>query len=644
MFFESLFNKYYQQISVTLLPVCKKSLMRVYARDIQSSLTALEEYECQEATALLIGLIDTFQKKSKMVFKPLALPEDLARQEIKDGIAAEWAGFFKTLSVLLDKPNFYKAIEDRFQRYYNGIVHEADLLAKDAKLIVEIQSAYDNAVRLGKSKESLVQNLRYLPSEKTSSLFQEFHITIEQLRDDYDNYSPQVLQSIQAAAKSLSAQVETILSEERELQSGHERFFLNYRLQISKRVDPICESLKIFHYRSVTFRSEFVEALIGFEHEHSEDLESIRRILDRQLESLIQEVTSMRAIEQASEKSRSNIKSLSKTNNFQFFQEFAEESEQLALRSIGDSIRDVEAFPVLIQRIEGFEQTFRDRIRMLAQTERQYIKLSQNALKLATGEVKFSFSALNLDPANIEALFPENSSYNLVTGQFSSYDAEANLKAIDKAIVDGTLLNIGNLGNLKSEAITIPEEIGLDNLLSALDQKRALLQLDEAIGFVPILVDEQERIDVPQILFFSKRSREARPELLGLLEMRQQGKLLYIRKIVCVLPMPSHILNDLLEGYKTSFRDNSKKVAQLIEDQYLANKLKLDFQGKIAQAMTQAKRRLRAAYIEDLKQEILQMIATDGISTDRFLKTVDSLIIETLDSLIHGDEEKPQIW
>jgi hypothetical protein len=112
-----------------------------------------------------------------------------------------------------------------------------------------------------------------------------------------------------------------------------------------------------------------------------------------------------------------------------------------------------------------------------------------------------------------------------------------------------------------------------------------------------------------------------------------------------VLPLSSQVLNDLLENYKSIFRSHSREVTGLISDQFLANKLKLDFQGYIAQSMARAKQELRRAYLDDLKQYTVNSIESNSFNELLFVKSVDNLILRTLDNFLgFGKSDEPQIW
>jgi hypothetical protein len=644
MFFNRIFDKYYNQISSSSISGYKKSLGKIYIRDIQESLASLKSDGNRAAIEKITALKASFESRYQLTFNPLKLSEDSIRKTICSELDPEWSPFFKTLSVLIDNHNFYEAIESRFKRHFNGIIKAAEILANDVKLILEVQNLYSEALNLGDAKKKLVRNLQFLDSEAVSSIFDRFYINIKKIRDELVNYSPQTVKELQKAKETLSFQIEKLISEEKNTQSERKQFFLNYRLRISKEIDPVCDRLHIFNFRADNFRLEFIEALIGFENQHLEELGSVRQLLDRQINGLIQEISQMEAIEQANKKSRATIDRLSKASKFQFFQEVADESQQSTLRAISESVRDVEIFPVMLDRIEKLAESFQTKIQTLLETERKYLKLRQETIDNVKSIPKFSFSLLNLNSERLEELFTPNSSYCLASEKIDSHDLEVNRATLDRTIIDETLLTIKYLGNLGHDPINVSVEIELDRLLETLSRKVTELGISETIGFIPVLIDDRERTDIPQILFFCKQPQETRSEVVGLLEIRQQGKLLYIKKVVCILPLPAHLLNDILENYKVAFRSNVKKVSQLVNDEFLSHKLKIDFQGEMAQIMTQTRKKLRKAYLDDLKEDILKIIANDGLSNNSFLKTLDSLIIDSLDSLVHGDEEKPNIW
>jgi hypothetical protein len=644
MLFAKIFDKYYNQISSSNFPEYKKALGKIYIKDIQASLKSLQLDENRVAIEKITDLQVSFESHYNLTFKPLKLSENWIRESIRSELEPEWSRFFKSISVLIDNHDFYQSIENRFKRYFNGIVKAGEVLAKDIKLIVEIQNLSSEALKLGAAKRKLVQNLQSLDSATISAIFERFYTKIEKLRGDIENYSSQTVQELQKAKDNLSFQIERIISEEKSSQSEHEQFFLNYRLRISKEVDPFCDRLHIFNFRADNFRSEFIEALIGFENQRHDELGSIRQLLDRQINSLIQEISQMEAIEQANKKSRATIDRLSKASKFQFFQEVADEAQQSTLRAISESIRDVEAFLVMLDRIEKLAESFQTKIQTLLETERKYLKLRQETIDNVKSIPKFSFSLLNLNSERLEELFIPNSSYNLINEKIDSYDVEVNQATLDRTILDETLLTIKDLGDLKHDPINVSIEIELDRLLETLSQKVVELEISEAIGFIPVLIDDQERTNIPQILFFCRQPQETRSEVVGLLEIRQQGKLLYIKKVICILPLPAYLLNDIMKNYKVAFNANVKRVSQLVSDEFIAHKLKIDLTGKMAQVMTQTRKKLRNAYLADLKEDVLKAIANDELSNNSFLKTVDSLIIDSLDSLVHGDEEKPIIW
>ncbi|MBW4627067.1 MAG: hypothetical protein KME49_16560 [Brasilonema octagenarum HA4186-MV1] len=644
MFFSILFEKYYEQIASALLSDYKKSIGKYYFGSIQRTIESLSTCDFQPASLQIEKLLQNFQSHHRTNFKPFELPENSIKARIKGDLEPEWSRFFKSISVIIDNHEFYKAIESRFKRQYDGIVKATEVLARDIKLIVDVQKIYFEAENLGKAKDKLLQNLRFLSQESASNLFESYYSKIRSLQSDIENYSDQTLQELRQAKEVLSFQVEKLLYEEQNIQSKYEQFFLDYRLRIAKQIDPVCDQLRLFSFRSQKFRSEFLEALIGLEHSHPEDLVSTKELLDNQFESLLQELKQMLAVEQANEKSRAAIKHLGEHSKFSFFQEVAEEAQQSALSAIGSTVRDIAVFPVMVERIDKVEKDFRNQINTLLETERKYLKIRKDTLSSVSSNLKFSIGFLNLASERLDEIFIPNSSYRLLTAQLNSYDVEASKATLSQLTADGTLLSIGDLGNPKREPINVSTEIILSKLAEVLAQKSKELGVCDLVGFIPVMFDEQERIDVPSILFFCRKPQETRPELTGLLEVRQQGKLLYIRKLSCILPLPSQVLNELLETYKAAFRANSRNVTQLIADDFLANKLKVDFQGQMAQAMTQAKQKLKSGYLDDLKQEIINLAANNAIETNSFLKTTDNLIIEALDSLVHGEVDKPNIW
>lgn len=644
MFFDHLFDKYFEQVSLSLIPTYKKSFMKIYLREIRRSLESLENHGGQKVFKCLTHRIKTFEENYNLTFKPLVFPEDIVRTKIKSELEVEWSGFFKSVSVLIDNHDFYKAIENSFQRYYSGMVKAAEVLARDAQIMVDVQSSYNGAINVGQSKEKLVQNLQFLSSEQIILLFKDFYSKLERLKNDPDNYSEQTVKEIQATRDILAFQIERIISEERELQSEYNNFFLNYRLRVAQQVDPICNELKLFSFRGSKFRSEFIEALIGFEAEHPDNLATVGHILDQQLDSLLQEMRLMQSVEQANEKSRENIAKFADSSKSQFFQEVIDEAYQGAIRDIGDSIREINSLPALFEHIKTVEKVFRDKVNWLRETEKNYIQLRQDSLKRVKATPDFSMNLLNLEQDTIEEILVPHSSFQLVNEQLDAYDDKATRMTIENGIKDGVLFVIAYLGDLKGDPINISKDIDFDDLLNMLTRKIAELRVDNLIGLIPVLVDEKERNDIPHILFFCRQPEKARTEIVGILEVSQQGKFLYVNKRICILPLPSSVLNDILESYKEVFRSGSKKVSQLLSDQFLVNKLKLDFQGQLTKEMTQAKKQLRTAYLSHLKEEVFVFLKQEGRTENEFLKSVDNLIIDALDCLLHGDDEQSITW
>ncbi|NEP61379.1 MAG: hypothetical protein F6K31_31245, partial [Symploca sp. SIO2G7] len=450
MFFSLLFDKYYEQISSALLPGYKKAVGKIYLKDIQSVQEAIKKSGFQVAIDKSQNLSRSFQERHKVSFKPLALPQDSMKDSIKTEVEPEWSGFFKTVSVLIDNHDFYKAIESRFQRRYQGIVKAAEVLAKDVKLIADIQNVYSEAEKFGKSREKLIQNVHYL-ADKSQQIFSQYYEQISIFRDEVDNYSEQTIQKLTQAKENLATQVEQLIAKEQSIQSEYEQFFLGYRLLITQRIDPICDRLKTFGFKSQELRSRFIERLAKLEDKHPEKLELLRHELDEQFESLLNEVEQMQAVEQAEKEARESIKKLGKSTNIDFFQEVAEEAQQTALRSIGDSIRELEAFPLMVQKIESIKQGYHNRIHELTEVESQYLNLRNETIKSIDADVKFSISSLNLNANKINELFVPESSYKLVTSQLNSYDMDANQAVLNQLTTDGMLLSIGELGDSKRE-------------------------------------------------------------------------------------------------------------------------------------------------------------------------------------------------
>jgi len=329
---------------------------------------------------------------------------------------------------------------------------------------VDVQSSYNGAINVGQSKEKLVQNLQFLSSEQIALLFKGFYSKLERLKNDFDRYSEQTVKEIQATRDTLAFQIERIISEERELQSEYNSFFLNYRLRVSQQVDPICNELKLFSFRGLKFRSEFIEALIGFEAEHPDNLATVGHILDQQLDSLLQEMRLMQSVEQANEKSRKNIAKFAESSKSQFFQEVIDEAYQGAIRDIGDSIREINSLPALLEHIKTVEKVFRDKVNSLHETEQRYIQLRQDALNKFKTIPQFSMNLLKIEPSTLEEIFVPHSSFQLINEQLDIYNDEATRMAIEHNVKDGTLFAISPLGDLKSNPINLSTEIDYNAL------------------------------------------------------------------------------------------------------------------------------------------------------------------------------------
>ena len=204
------------------------------------------------------------------------------------------------------------------------------------------------------------------------------------------------------------------------------------------------------------------------------------------------------------------------------------------------------------------------------------------------------------------------------------------------------LLGISDLGQVIENSVQVSTSLDIEKISQEIKRKITDIGLENRLGFMQVLLDEGNTFDKPAILFFTRQPQTERPEITALLEVTQEGKLAYIRKLVCISPLPSHLLNNLLEGYKITFKNKNREVMQLIADEFLANKLKLDFQSNIAQAMVQAKQRLRDAYLENLREDTLQKVVSEALENNIFLKTIDELIIKALDAAIgfEGNSEE----
>lgn len=643
MFFYILFNKYYNQISSALLAEHKKSVGKIHIKDIQPSFDAITNYGFSIPTQHAQNLVQSFHNRYKVTFKPLVFPEDSLKKDVKNEIEPEWSGFFKTVTVLIDNHDFYKAIETVFQRRYQGIVHATEILGKDVKLLAEITKAYDEAVNVGKSRAKLLKGLQYLAGD-SQLLMSRYYAQIERLRDDFNHYSSQTVESLQQAKQNLSSEVEKIISQERNTQSEYAQFFMDYRLRVTQEIDPICDRLKTFSFRGQEMRSHLIEHLTDLQDRHPEQLELMRGDLNQEFTLVLNELKQMRAVETADKKARQTIQNFPKSTQLEFFQDVAEVKQQIALRGISDRIRESDELLPIQQKIELIEQNYLQEINDLSEVERQYLNLRTETLGSFESPVKFSLEQLKL--ANTEIFSPVQNSYRLVIGKLDKYDSNNNEELLNQLTTDGMLLGISELGQAIEKPVQVSTSLDIEKISQEIDRKINDIGWESRVGFMQVLLDEENTFDKPAILFFTRQPQTERPEFTALLEVTQEGQLAYIRKLVCICPLPSHLLNNLLEGYKTTFKNKNREVMQLIADEFLANKLKLDFQSHIAQAMVQAKHRLRDAYLENLREYSVQKVVSETLENNIFLKTIDEVIISKALDAATGfeDNSEPFNW
>jgi len=638
MFFTTLFNKYYDQISSALLPEHKKSVGKIQIRDIQPSFDAITNYGFSIPTQHAQNLVQSFHNRYQVTFKPLAFPEDSLKENVKNEIEPEWSGFFKTLTVLIDNHDFYKAIETVFQRRYQGIVHATEILGKDVKLVAEITKVYDEAVNVGKSRSKLLKGLQYLAGD-SQLLMSRYSAQIERLRDDFNHYSSQTVESLQQAKQNLSSEVEIIISQERNTQSEYAQFFMDYRLRVTQEIDPICDRLKTFSFRGQEMRSHLIEYLTDLQDRHPEQLELMRGDLNQEFTLVLNELKQMQAVETADKKARQTIQNFPNSTQLEFFQDVAEVKQQIALRGIGDRIRESDNLLSIQQKIESIEQDYLQKINYLYEVERQYLNLRTETLDSFESPVKFSLEQLNL--GNTEIFSPVQNSYRLVVGKLDKYGSN-NEELLNQLTTDGMLLGISDLGQAIKKSVQVSTSLDIEKISQEIERRITDIGWESRVGFMQVLLDEENTFDKPAILFFTRQPQTERPEFTALLEVTQEGQLVYIRKLVCICPLPSHLLNNLLEGYKTTFKNKNREVMQLITDEFLANKLKLDFQSHIAQAMVQAKHRLRDAYLENLREDSVQKIVSEALENNIFLKTIDEVIISKALDVATGFEDNSE--
>lgn len=467
MFFPILFNKYYDQISSALLPEHKKSVGKIHIRDIQPSFDAITNYGFSIPTQHAQNLVQSFHSRYQVTFKPLAFPEDSIKEDVKNEIEPEWSGFFKTLTVLIDNHDFYKAIETVFQRRYQGIVHATEVLAKSVKLIAEIAKTYDEAVNVGNSRAKLLKGLQYLAAD-SQLLMSRYHTQIEGLRDKFDRYSSQTVESLQQAKQSLSSEVEKLINKERSTQSEYAQFFMDYRLRVTQQIDPICDSLKTFSFRGQEMRSHLIEYLTDLQDRHPEQLELMRSDLDREFTLVWNELKQMQALENADKKARQAIQTLASLTQLEFFQDVAEVKQQIALRGISDTIRESNDLLSIQTKIELIEQEHYQQVNDLAEVERQYSSLRTETLDSLECPVKFTFDQLNL--ASTDIFVPVQNSYRLVVGKLKEYGSN-NEELLNQLTTDGMLLGISDLGQVIEKPIQVSTSLEIEKICQEIERK-----------------------------------------------------------------------------------------------------------------------------------------------------------------------------
>lgn len=631
MFYNILFEKYYKQIFDLHIHNYRKSIGKIYLKDISQAIEVIKEHNCVPALKKAVDKKQIFQHQYQVTFKPLSLPEESIKSKIKAELELEWSNFFKTVKVVIDNHEFYKSVERNFKRQYNGIVNATNVLAKDLILIADILTAYEEAVNVGSSRKKLIQNVQYVFNE-FEILSTNYFKQLDLLRDKTDEYSQETIKNLKKAKNNFSLQVEQLIAKEKFVHSEYEQFFLGYRLLVTQQIDPICDRLSIFEHRGQQLRSMFLERLSNLENKHPEELEEFKQDLDYLFGELLDEIKQMQAIEQLDKKARYSIKQRGSSTSLQFFQEVAEEAQQIALRAIGNYIRETTECQHMLNKIESFKQNYHYKIDQLSKVENQYINIRDSTLNNIKQNKNFSFNLLSLESNQVDELFIAENSYSLISGKIDSYDDENNQKKFNQLTNDGKLLFIDDLGERIANNTLKETNIDLERLSDCLRNQIQKDGHEKIIGFIPVLIDDSERLDIPAFLFYCRQTDRSRPEITVLLEITKQGQITQIRTTVNITPLPSHILNYLLEPYKQAFRSNLRQVKNLISDEFLANQLKLDFQGKITQAMAKAKQQLKNAYLEKLKDDVLNILKHDELKQNLFLKAVEDLITESLEA------------
>lgn len=644
MFNDLLFQQYYEQINEALLLTYNKIISQIYLEEIQVIIQFIKNNNFQAGVNKIKQFEKLFQERYQVIFKPLTLPEESIKTKIRTEIEQEWSDIFKSSSESINTHNFYKAIEKKYQFNYDEIIDAIKVLAKDLKVIAEVQQAYIEATNLAESKKKLLQNLLYL-AQKSQTLFQKYYIEISELRNNIDKYSAQTIENITQLQENLSLQVKQLIAQEKSTQSEYQQFFLEYRLLIIQELDPICDCLSTFSLLAQKLRSDFIEELTKLEIKHSETSELDGYNLDQKFKSLSDNLKQIQAVEEADKNAHQSIKLLSQSTELQFFQDVLEETEQRILRSIEDSIAQTKDFSLMLQQIESFKQEYENKVKELSEVEHQYLKLREETIKSINPDIKFSISSLNLGTDNINEIFIPEKSYRLIRSQLNSYNTEANQEIIKQLDTDGMMLSISDLGEATREATGIEAEFSISKLSKELSQQITQLNHVNTVGFIPIFINDSERSDIPAIMFFCRDLNMVRPEITVLLEIVQEDNFINVRKSVNISPLSSQVINNLLNPYKAIFRNNSSQIKLLIADQFLANKLKLDFQGQVAKVMAQAKKNLEIYYLEELKHYVLKLISTGNLENNLFLTSVDNLINMRLDtSLASISDDESELW
>ncbi|WP_414526951.1 hypothetical protein [Nodularia chucula] len=615
-----------------LLPEYQKKIRTIYLNDIQGALEIIKGSNHQEIINHAYSLIESLKTDHHLNSSPLSIPDSYGKEMIKSEMQLKWFSFFSSTEVIIDHHEFYIDIKNRLQNYFDEIIRAIDIVAQRLKLISEIETAYIQAKNVGKSQETLIENL-YSVTEKSQPIFVEYYSVISTFRNSFCNYLVETIAQINDAKINLVNEVKNLIFAEQSSQCEYGQVFLRYRLLIAQHIDPICNVLKKFYLEGQQLRSDFIKLLISKQEQPMNDLEILAQDLYQHFDDLFWQLEQMQSVEIAEKAARQNIEELGQSRDSSIFKETFEETHQLAIRGIADTVKQEISCVQMLQYIQNIEQEYQAKIHELSVVEKKYLELRKKVVKSISSDSKFSVNQFKFSSDCIPKLFKPNSSYQLSSSILNNHAPDFIHELFREPASDETLFTISELGDNIGEIMITETKLSYDELSAIMVHQVSELGMGNMVNFIPISLDDSTQLDVNSFLFFSYNPEQVRPELTCVLKIFQEKNILHIQKLINILPLTNYVLNDLLASYKSAFHVGYREVTQLIEDQFLANKLKLDFQGHIAQSMTRTKQQLKSAYLEDLKQYTLQVLASDFLTNNQFLESVESLILATMNAM-----------